>query len=88
MLFEILHVLVDVYNVLLYVFLEHIAEEVHCFCKFCIVLPYHFFIFLELPPDVCKELLEELLVVQYQFVDNCFVQVNAWELVGVTFIDH
>ena len=38
--------------------------------------------------DMCKEMFEKGLIIHYQFVDDCAVDVLTWELVGVAFFYH
>ena len=87
MLLKVLHVLINVYQVLLYVLLNRVAETVHCFCKFCIVFPYHFLIFFELFLNMSKEISKQLLIVYYQFVNYCFMKICTWEFIRITFVD-
>lgn len=63
MFLEVLHVLINVYQVLLYVFLDLVAEKVHCLCELRIVFSNDFFVFFELLLNVCEEISKELLVV-------------------------
>lgn len=84
---QVLHVLVDVYQILFNVLLDLVAEHVHGLCEFLVVFSDHFLIFFELLLDVRKEIPEQLLVVEDKFVDDGLVQVSTGELIGVAFID-
>ena len=87
MTLKISHVLVDVDD--LGVILLNLAHEAFDqTSEIWVVILDVGLVLLVMTPNVGKELLEMLRIIHDQFANDCLVEVNAWELVRVTFDYH
>lgn len=87
MAFQVSHVLVDVYD-LGALLIDLVQEALNQFRELWKLILDDGLAFLVLASYVSKELLEVLRIIHDQLVDDCFVQINAWELVGISFNDN
>lgn len=87
MFLQVFHVLINIDQVFLNVFLYLVHECVHCLSKLRVVLPDYILVFFELLLDMSEKVAEEVLVVENQLVNDGLMQVTTGKLIGVTFIN-
>lgn len=84
---QISHVLINV-NDLGTLLINLIQKALNQLCEIRELFLDNCMILLVLSSDMSKKLFEMLRIVHNQLVDDRFVEINAWEFIGVTFDDN
>ena len=84
---KVSHVLINV-DYLSTVLLNQSHEALNQLGEFRMLFLNSRLILLILAPYVSEKLLQVLRIIHDQLVDNCFVKIDTWKFIGVTFDDY